>query len=142
MNLKATSISIIFFIITFLDILFTTYFQPLFLVGIVFMIFLNSLKKEYYYLLILSIMMFFIIEVILGIKMFTFTFISIFVYFFVIPRIKHLFSSLLFRDLSYLFIFYAIFYIDYIISAQYDISSYKIFLVNFIIDSIVVGLLV
>ena len=141
MNLKAIHISIIFFIIVFIDILFSTYFQPLFLVGIVFMIFLHSLKKGHYYLLLLSIIMFFTIEVIAGIEMFTFTFISLFLYYFIIPRIKHLFSSLLFRDFTYLLVFYLVFFIDYIISTHYDIGSWPIFLINFIIDSVVVGLL-
>jgi len=141
MNLKAIHIFIIFIIITFLDILFSTYFQPLFLVGIVFMIFINCLKNGYYYLLLLSILMFVIIEVILGIKIFTFTFISIFLYLFIIPKIKHLFSSLLFRDFTYLLIFYIIIFIDFILTSHYNIESYKIFLVNFIVDSIIVGVL-
>jgi hypothetical protein len=137
---KQTSYYIpIFSIVILSNILFSTYFIPIFLSGIIFLMFLHSLKKEYYYLLFFSIVTFLIIENTHGLKPFSFTFISVFIYFFIIPKVKHLFSSSSFSEFFYIVIFYTSFFIVYIFSNGYDTSSYDVFIINFIIDSLLIG---
>ena len=131
----------IFFIIIISNILFSTYFITLFLVGVVFIIFMECLKKGYYYMLILAIFTFLIIENTHGFTFLSLSLISMFLYYFIIPRIKHLFSSDTLREIFYIVSFYTILFLLYIYTNSFDISSYFIFLVNIIIDCIIVGVL-
>ncbi|MEA3554509.1 MAG: hypothetical protein U9R39_08955 [Campylobacterota bacterium] len=131
----------IFFIVIIVNILFSTYFISLFLAGVVFTIFLECLKKEYYYMLILSIFTFFVIESTHGFKIFSLSLISLFLYYFIIPKIKHLFSSNTLKEIFYIISFYAIMFLFHIYTNSFDTSSYFIFLINLIIDFIIVGVL-
>ncbi len=131
-------IPILIFII-FLNIIFSTYFIAIFLVGIVYKIFLDCLRNEYFYLLGFTIFTFFIIENIHNLSFFSFTLISIFLYYFILPRIKHLFSSYFVREFIYLMVFYCLFYAVYSITHLYDFGSYLIFIVNFIVDIFLIG---
>ena len=132
----------IFFIIAISNILFNTFFISLLLAGVVFILFVESIKKEYYYMLILAISTFLIIENTHGFKPFLLSFISFFIYFFIIPRIKHILSSNMLREIFYIMIFYIMIFIIHIFSNNFDISSYFVFLINFIIDTIVVGVFI
>jgi hypothetical protein len=140
MNKIAISYMSIFSIIILTNIIFSTYFIAIFLAGTVFMIFMECLKKEYYYMGSFGVFTFLVIENTHNLKFLSLTLISLFLYFFIIPKIKHLFSLSFFADTLYIVCFYLIFYVYYLYTNDFDISSYNIFLTNLIIDSIVIGL--
>ncbi len=131
----------ILFIVIMVNILFSTYFLSFFLAGVVFTIFLECLKKEYYYMLLLSIFTFIVIENTHGFKIFSLSVISLFLYYFIIPKIKHLFSSNTLKEIFYIISFYAILFVFFLYTNSFDLSSYFIFLINLIIDFIIVGVL-
>jgi len=125
--------------INLINILFSAYFIALFLIGVVFKIFLESLRKEHYYILTFVICTFLVIEVTQGFKLFSLSIISLVLYYFIIPRIKHLFSSSIIAEFIFILSFYiSLFIVIYFLSG-FDSSILLIFLYNFIIDSLIVG---
>jgi len=132
----------ILILICIINIIFSTYFVTVFLVGVVFKIFLESLKKQHYYILGFSIVSFMIIEVIQGFKLFSLTAIALFLYYFIIPRIKHTFSSSVMSEFIYIFLFYLITFIVNIFYSALTLNVYYVYLYNFIIDIIVVGFII
>ena len=130
----------IFLLVIIVNILFSTYFLTVFLAGVVFIIFLECLQKEYYYMLVLSILTFVIIENTHGFRIFSLSLISLFLYYLVIPRITHLFSSNILKEVFYIISFYTLFFIFYLYTNNFDVDSYFIFLINLILDSIIVGI--
>lgn len=126
-------------LICFINIVFSSYFLTIFLAGVVFKIFTISIRKEHNYVFIFSILTFLIIENTQGLKLFSLTIISLLVYYFIIPRIKHLFSSSLMSDFLYVFSFYLLFYILVQAYIVFDLSLLITFLVNFFIDILIVG---
>ena len=129
----------ILLLICIINIIFSAYFISIFLAGIVFKIFTVSIRKEYNYLFIFSIITFLIIENTQGLKLFSLTIISLLVYYFIIPRIKHLFSSSFMSDFLYLFSFYLLFYILVQAYIVFDMTLVVVFLLNFFIDILIVG---
>jgi len=129
----------ILFIISFVNIIFSSYFISFFLAGVVFKILSIAIRKEYNYLFIFSIITFLIIENTQGLKLFSLTVIALLVYYFIIPRIKHLFSSSIMGDILYVFSFYILYYIMVQVYSVFDISILIIFLINFVIDLLIVG---
>jgi len=129
----------ILLLISIINIIFSAYFLSIFLAGIVFKIFTISIRKEYNYLFIFSIITFLIIENTQGLKLFSLTIISLLVYYFIIPRIKHLFSSSFMSDFLYLFSFYLLFYILVQAYIVFDMTLLVVFLLNFFIDILIVG---
>ena len=142
MKYNSTFFISFFTIIILINIIFSIYFVPVFLAGVVFMIFLEALNKEYYYILLMSIFTFLIIENTHGLAMFSFSLISLFIYFFIIPRIKHLFSASLLGTFSTLGCFYAIFFLLFILSNNSNFNTYIVFTLNFILDILVVGFII
>ncbi len=132
----------ILILICIINIIFSTYFVTVFLVGVVFKIFLVSLKKQYYYILGFSIVAFMVIEVVQGFKLFSLTATALFLYYFIIPRIKHTFSSLVMSEFIYIFLFYLITFIINIFYSALTLNVYYVYLYNFIIDIIVVGFII
>lgn len=132
----------ILILISFVNIIFSTYFIAFFLAGVVFKIFLVSLKKQHYYILTFSIFTFLLIEVVQGLKPFLFTGVSLLLYYIVIPKIKHTFSSSLISEFIFIFLFYFATFMVTIFFATAKIDIVLIFLVNFIIDIIIVGLII
>jgi len=122
-----------------INIFSSSYFISLFLAGVVFKIFAISLKKEYNYILILSIITFLIIENTQGLKLFSLTLITLIVYYFIIPRIKHLFSSSFMGDFLYVLSFYIFYYASIQIYGVFDMAILVTFAINCIIDLIIVG---
>ena len=129
----------ILILISIVNIIFSTYFISIFLAGVVFKIFLESLKKQYYYILTFSIVTFLIIEVVQGFKLFLLTAIALFLYYFIIPRIKHTFSSSIMSEFIYIFLFYLLTFIVTIFYTLFNINMLYIFIYNFLIDIIIVG---
>jgi len=131
----------ILFIISIINIIFSTYFISFFLAGVVFKIFSISIKKGYNYILIFSIITFLVIENTQGVSLFSLTLISLCVYYLIIPRVKHLFSSVLILDFIFIFCFYIIFYLLVQLYSVFDLSVLMTFFVNFFIDILIIGLI-
>ena len=129
----------ILFIACIVNIIFSSYFISFFLAGVVFKILTIAIKEEYNYVFMLSILSFLIIENSQGLKLFSLTIITLLVYYFIIPRIKHLFSSSLIGDLLYIFSFYLLYYMSIQLYSVFDVAILIIFLINFAIDLIIVG---
>jgi len=129
----------ILFIISIINIIFSTYFISFFLAGVVFKIFSISIKKGYNYILIFSIITFLVIENTQGVSLFSLTLISLCVYYLIIPRVKHLFSSVLILDFIFIFCFYIIFYLLVQLYSVFDLSVLMTFFVNFFIDILIIG---
>jgi hypothetical protein len=131
----------ILFIVSFINIISSTYFVSFLVAGVVFKIFSLSLDKKYNYLLSLCILTFLIIENTQGLRLFSLTLISLFVYYLIIPLIKNLFFSD--RIVSFIFIacFYFLLYflVHNVVSS--DTNIFMPLLINFIIDILIVGLL-
>lgn len=132
----------ILILISFVNIIFSTYFIAVFLAGVVFKIFLEALKKQYYYILGFSIVTFMIIEVVHGFKPFLLTLIALFLYYFIIPRIKHTFSSSIISEFIFIFLFYLITFVVSIFYMVFTLDMLYIFIYNFIIDIIIVGFII
>jgi hypothetical protein len=129
----------ILIVIAIINIIFSTSFISIFLAGVVFKIFLESLKKQYYYILTFSIFTFLIIEVVQGFQPFLLTAIALFLYYFIIPRIKHTFSSSIMSEFIFIFLFYLMIFIVSIFYMVFNINILYIFIYNFVIDIILVG---
>lgn len=137
---KTPYISSLFFIWMF-NIVFATHFISLFFAGIVFMFFIQSVKKSYYYLLFACILTFCFIESVHGLSSFSLTLTAVFIFSVLKPQVKHLFSSKIFSKFLYLFLFYFIFFIlTYLISEQTN-GLILLFLINFVLDSLIFGFL-
>ena len=118
-------------IIGFVNILFTTYFISVILAGVVFKIFLDAVDKKYNYLFLFSIFTFLIIEVSQGFRLFSLSLISLFLYYFIIPRLKHIFSSSIMVNSTYIFSFYLSMTIMVQLFDKFNLDTYFIFLFNF-----------
>lgn len=129
----------ILLIVCFVNIIFSSYFISFFLAGVVFKILTIAIRKEYNYVFIFSIVAFLIIENTQGLKLFSLTIITLLVYYFIIPRIKHLFSSSVMGDILYIVSFYFFYYLMVQVYSIFDLSILIIFLINFFIDLLIVG---
>lgn len=132
---------ILLFVIV-INLFFSTYFITIFLIGIVFSIFIDVLKKEHFYIFMLVIFTFCMIETIHGLKIFSLTLISLFLYYFVIPRIKHIFSSSVLGKITYILSFYLCFYLFSFFTNYHTSDIYMLFILNFLLDSFIVGLFI
>ena len=123
------------------NIIFSTYFISIILVGVVFKIFLDALQKEYNYLLVFTIFTFLIIEVNQSFKLFSLSFISLFLYYFIIPRLKHFFSSTIIINTIFVLSFYLSMTIMIYFLDKLDLNIFIIFFYNIIIDILVISLM-
>lgn len=131
--------SIVLASIWFLNILFSSHFTNIFLAGIVFIFFIQSVKRADYYLLLGSFLTFCFIEAVHGLISFSLSLITVIIYVLVIPQLKHIFNSKIFSQVLYMFTFYLSFFIvTYLISENIE-NIYAVFLINFIIDTIFMG---
>jgi hypothetical protein len=123
--------------ISLINIIFSTYFITVLLAGVVFKIFLEVLKKGYYYILLFTIFTFMVIENIQGLNFFSLSIVTVILYYLVIPKIKHIFSSSIMAE----FIFILLFYIGFLLfnSVIVDSDIFLTILLNFLLDSIIVG---
>jgi hypothetical protein len=125
--------------IWFLNILFNSHFNNIFFAGIVFIFFIQSVKREDYYLLLASFLTFCFIEVIHGLIVFSLSLITVIIYVLIIPQLKHIFNSKIFSKILYLFVFYfSFFMVTYLVSDKVE-SIYAIFFINFILDTVFMG---
>jgi len=141
MRIKPQYYSFVLISIILLNIIFTTYFINIFFLGIVFILFNDSLKNEYYYIAILSVITFLFIETLHGIVAFLFLIISLFLYNFIISKLKNLFAYSSIKEIIYIFIFYILFFLSYIALNGYSKTIIFIFLLNLFIDIVIIGFL-
>jgi hypothetical protein len=121
------------------NIIFSIYFVTILFVGVVFKIFLDTLKNNSYYLLTIVIFVFLIIEVNQGFKLFSLSLISLFLYYFIIPRLKHLFSSSIMIDITFILSFYFALAIMIQFYDNLNFNILYIFIYNFIFDMLLIG---
>jgi len=107
--------------------------------GVVFKIFVDVVKKENFYFLFLVIFTFLVTETVQGLKIFSLTLVSLALYYFIIPKIKHLFSSSIMSEFIYIFLFYVGVFISTLFYIPFELDLATIFLLNFLIDSFVIG---
>ena len=131
----------VFISVIIINSLFSVYFLSIFLAGVVFKIFVDSLKNGYYYMMMLSVAVFLYIETVHGIKLFSLSIISVFVYYLILPKIRHVFSLGIINQISFIFLFYISFFTVIFFTNGYYSELYFIFIVNFLIDSFVAGFL-
>jgi len=133
---------LILIFVALINIICSTYFISVLLAGVVFKIFLKSLKKRYYSMLTFSMLTFLVIEVTQGFKPFSLTIITFFLFYFIIPRIKHTFSSSIISEFIYIFLFYFIVFIVTIYYLQFNMDILYKISYNFLIDIIIVGFII
>jgi hypothetical protein len=132
---------LLFFIVLFVNVLFSANFITIFLAGIVFLVFLETYRLKYYYTLILSIASFGIIESVQGLKLFSLTLLSLFIYTFIIPKVQKTFNI----GENNIYLYVAIFYFSFFIffsffhSLSFEVF-YKVFL-NYMLDTFIIGVL-
>ena len=125
--------------ISLVNLFFSTYFIAILMSGVVFKIFLEVVKKENFYFLFLVIFTFLVTETVQGLKIFSLTLVSLALYYFIIPKIKHLFSSSIMSEFIYIFLFYVGVFISTLFYIPFELDLATIFLLNFLIDSFVIG---
>ncbi len=123
-----------------INLILTTHFITIFLIGVVFKLFLEALEEEQYYILSLIIGTFTIIEVVQGLYIFSLTITSIVIYYFVLTRLKYLLSSPVLAQFVYILLFYGIVFLIYSFQSGLNQELILLFVYNFLIDSIVIGL--
>lgn len=127
-------------LVNIVNIIFSSYFISFLLAGVVFKIFSASLRNEHNYLLTFCIITFLVIENTQGFKLFSLTLIALVIYFFIIPKLKQLFSSSLISGFIFIFIFYTFVYFMEQITNPFDMVMLIKLIINFVIDIIIVGL--
>lgn len=100
------AIFLLFLSVILTNIILSVHLISIFLAGVVFVAFVRALQKRYYYSLILIIFCFNIIETTQGLKLFSLTILSLFIYIFIIPKLKVLLTSINIYSVILLFIFY------------------------------------
>jgi hypothetical protein len=123
-----------------INLILTTHFITIFLIGVVFKLFLEALEEEQYYILSLIIGTFTIIEVVQGLYIFSLTITSIVIYYFVLTRLKYLLSSSVLAQFVYILLFYEIVFLIYSFQSGFNQELILLFVYNFFIDSIIIGL--
>lgn len=125
--------------ISVINIFFSSYFISFLLIGVVSKVFYTALRKEYIYTLLVAIISFLIIENTQGLKLFSLTIISLVVYFLIIPRLKHLFSSPFMSDSIAIFFGYCLVYMMIQFNMLFTMDILIILLINFFIDILLIG---
>ncbi len=132
------------FFILFLSILTNTissiYFSSIMIVGFVFLAFIKCVKSNYYYSAFFMILAFLFIELNNGFAPFSLVLLAIFLYVFIIPKVKKVVS---YSGVNY-FIYILWFYLGVIaiwsFSNDIDITLLGTIFLNIFIDFILVGI--
>jgi len=134
---------VIFFLIAIIliNLIFSTYFIPIFLLTIVFIIFNNCINKKFYYQLFFTVLSILILENIQGFQPFTIVFLFLLIYMLVKPSLKKIFSSS--EIIKYLLVFHIYFAIWLMEFFIYGVSGFitSIVFINLILDILVIDLL-
>lgn len=121
--------------------IFSAYFLMITFSGFIFLMFYVALKNKYYYSLIVVIMTFTILEYNMGLKMFTLSIISMFLYVFIIPLVSRF--NFFNKNNKYvnITIFYAVLYLTWGINTSFSEILYFTLLINLLVDAFLLGVL-
>ncbi|MFV0563884.1 hypothetical protein [Malaciobacter mytili] len=136
------TVILVFIFPILINFLSSIYFNPVFLIGILFLTFINILKKEFYYSAFFLALAIFFIELNNGFKPFSLILLSFFIYAFIVPYIKRVVSYSQLNDYLYILIFYFGFTLLYIANNSYSHELLFTIFINIVIDFIIVGLMI
>ncbi|RBQ29392.1 hypothetical protein [Aliarcobacter vitoriensis] len=129
----------IFFLLVFavsINFLASIHFLVIIFAGIISTAFYRTLKQRYYYSFVLVIIAFLFIELNMGLKPFSLSLLSFFVYLFIIPRYEQSHVN----GYLYIIFFYIGLAIMWYIFFNFDTIFSYILIVNLIIDLIIFGI--
>lgn len=118
------------------------HFLLIMLAGVLFTAFYNCLKKKYLYSLILVIFTFLFIEINTGLKPFSLTMLSFFLYIFIIPRIENIVSFSSLNPYIYIILFYIGVLTLWHFSGGLSENIFTVLSINAIIDLIFFGVFI
>lgn len=107
--------------------------------GILFTAFYRTLRKRYLYSLTFVVIAFLFIEINSGLKPFSLSLLSLFIYVFILPKVEDSNSYNYSNSYFYILIYYISLCILWSLTYQFDPSVIFIFFVNLIIDIIFFG---
>lgn len=132
---------VLFFAVTFFNIIFTVHFIPIMLAGLVFSVFIRAYEKENYYSLALVIASFVMIEISQGMPFLSLSLLTFIIYLFVIPKLKQFFSLGELDQLLFVLLFYFSYLLVYFILQSVSLSVLIKIVLNVLVDLILVGVL-
>ena len=124
----------------FVNIISSVHFFPILLAGIIFLAFLKSIKYKYYYSMVYLIIIFLFIEYNSGFLPFTFTFLSLFIYTFILPNLNRVISLHNLNKYIYILTFYIGVVLIWVFSNDLNFSLIRYIILNVVIDFLIYGL--
>ena len=125
-----------------INTIFSIYFFPILLLGILFMAFFICLKRRYYYSLLMVIFAIFFIELNNGFKAFSITLLATFIYVFIVPYVKRVLSFTALNPYIYITVFYIGLYFLWSFNNDINTQIYYTIFINIIIDFIIFGVFI
>ena len=126
----------------FLNTILASHFLLLIFSGFLFLAFNTALKNRYMYSLFVVIITFTIIEYNSGIKLFTLSIISLFLYVFILPFVNRINSFNKSNNYVYIIIFYGLLHTIWGMQTNFTEVLFFSLLINFVIDVILIGALI
>ena len=136
------AVFLLFLLVCFTNIILPVHFISILLCGMVFIAFIRCLEKKYYYSLTLLVFTFFIIENTQGLKLLSLSLLSLFIYIFIIPKLKTLLASINLYTISIVFIFYMGIIFLYSFFSDLNILFLSKLMFNYILDIFLIGILI
>ncbi len=110
--------------------------------GVTFISFYLSLKRKYPYSLFFIVLTFTFIEINSGLKPFSLSLLSLFIYIFIIPKVDRIMSFNKLNEYIYILIFYLGVFLIWVITLGMSDSFITIIFVNIIIDLLFFGVFI
>lgn len=129
-------------IIAFTNVILPVHYISIFLVGVLYVAMSRAIEKEYNYSLLFIVLGFSIIELSHGLKIFSVTLLSLFIYFFIAPKIKSSIASETFYFISVMSIVYIGMGLLFNFWGGIDSKLVAILIMNFVLDLLLVSILV
>lgn len=126
----------------FLNTILSSHFLLLIFSGFLFLAFNTALKNRYMYSLFVVIITFTIIEYNIGLKLFTLSIISLFLYVFILPFLNRINSFNKSNSYVYIIIFYGLLHTIWGMQTNFTEALFFSLLINFVIDVILIGALI
>jgi hypothetical protein len=127
--------------VSLVNIILPIHFITIFLAGIVFVAFIESIKKKQWYTLLVVIFTFIFIEISQGLFIGTLSLISLFIYSFIKTKLKYILSYDFIFRFALVAIFYFLFFILFLLNGKVDVVLVYKLLANFVLDIVLIGLL-
>ncbi|PLY11219.1 MAG: hypothetical protein C0626_01220 [Arcobacter sp.] len=124
----------------FVNIISSVHFFPILIAGVIFLAFLKSIKYKYYYSMVYLIIIFLFIEYNSGFLPFTFTFLSLFIYTFILPNLNRVISLHNLNNYIYILTFYIGVILIWVFSNDLNFSLIRYIILNIVIDFLIYGL--